>query len=248
MIYRRFQYLIVAMLIAARAAGDSYENYVRHSEDFRPVKQEKAWAWKAFPSWTFMPWTYQWPIGYTAESGRWSAEQGYNGAFVDHDDISAEGSATGRLDWINQFKFRFYLDHAASKGLLHLWDGDKVKPHLAELHGTGVRSVPLNEATRSLLRERLRKNIGSVKSSPMRAAFALDNEPSWGHFIHPTMWRVTDDETAYPKWLMQIYGEQAPKKERWISYEEIRPKLAEWAVKDFDASPLILKRKMGVLI
>lgn len=239
MIYRRFQYLIVAMLIAARAAGDSYENYVRHSEDFRPVKQEKAWAWKAFPSWTFMPWTYQWPIGYTAESGRWSAEQGYNGAFVDHDDISAEGSATGRLDWINQFKFRFYLDHAAGKGLLHLWDGDKVKPHLAELHGTGVRSVPLNEATRSLLRERLRKNIGSVKSSPMRAAFALDDEPSWGHFIHPTMWRVTDDETAYPKWLMQIYGEQAPKRERWISYEEIRPKLAEWAVKDFDASPLM---------
>ena len=41
----------------------SYEEYVRHSEDFRAVKQDKAWAGKAFPSWTYMPWTHQWHIG-----------------------------------------------------------------------------------------------------------------------------------------------------------------------------------------
>ena len=225
--------------LGGRALADPYENYVRTSEDFRPVKQDKAWAYKAFPSWTFMPWTYQWSIGYTDESGRWSVEHGYNGAFIDHGDIAAEKSPTGRLDWINKFGLRFYVDHAAGKGLLHLWDGDKVKPHLDALHGTGVRPVPLNDPTRTKLRELLRKNLTPVKSSPFRAAYALDDEPSWGHFVHPTMWQITDDATAYPKWLTQIYGSAAPKRDRWVSYDDIRPKLATSALKDFDASPLM---------
>ena len=139
--------LIGGLGLAGRAVADPYADYVKHSVDFRAVKQDKAWAYQAFPSWTFMPWTYQWTIGYTEASGRWSLAQGYNGAFVDHGDVAANGSSNGRLDWINQFGLRFYLDHTANKGLLHLWDGDRVQPHLAELHGTGVRPVPLNKTT-----------------------------------------------------------------------------------------------------
>ncbi len=229
-----------ALLALAKSVhADPYEDYVRTSADFRPVKQDKAWAYKAFPSWTFMPWTYQWSIGFTDEAGRWSVANGYNGAFIDHGDIATEKSPTGRLDWINKFSLRFYVDHAAGKGLLHLWDGDKVKPHLDALHGTGVRPVPLNDATRTKLRELLRKNLTPVKSSAFRAAYALDDEPSWGHFVHPTMWQITDDASAYPKWLTQIYGPAAPKRDRWVSYDDIRPKLATWALKDFDASPLM---------
>ncbi len=230
---------ILSFPAASAVAADSYEEYVRNSEDFRAVKQDKAWAYKAFPSWTYMPWTYQWHLGFTDESGRWSVEQGYNGAFIDRGEIAAAGSETGRLDWINKFGLRFYMDHAADKGLLHLWDGNKVKEHLVELHGTGMRPVPLNEATRTKLREHLRKNIGAVKASPFRAAYALDDEPSWGHFVHPTMWQVTDDASAYPKWLAQVYGPAAPKRDRWVSYEDIRSKLATWTIKDFDASPLM---------
>ena len=220
-------------------AVDAYESYVKNSEDFRPVKQDKAWAWQAFPGWTFMPWTYQWTIGFTQDSGRWSVDHGYNGAFVDRDGIGAGGVKTGRLDWINQFKLRFYVDHAADKGLLHLWDGNAVKPHLDQLHGTGVRPVPLNEATRSRLQEHLRKNIAAVKESPWRAAYALDDEPSWGHFVHPAMWQVTDDPAAYPRWLREVYGDKAPVREKWISYEDLRGRLAEWSVREFDASPLM---------
>ena len=69
-----------------------------------------------------------------------------------------------------------------------------------------------------------------MKDSPNRAAYALDDEPSWGHFVHPTMWRVTDDEAAYPKWLAEVYGPGAPKREKWVSYEDIRPKLADWSI------------------
>ena len=225
--------------LPAAGAEDPYGIYVRSSEDFRAVKQEKAWACKAFPSWTYMPWTYQWNIGYTGESGRWSVAQGYNGAFVDRDDIAAGGTATGRLDWINQFQLRFYVDHAADKGLLHLWDGNDVKPHLDALHGTGVRPVPLNAATLAKLKEHLRRNISAVKGSPWRAAYALDDEPSWGHFIHPAMWQVTDDAAAYPRWLREVYGDHAPVREKWIGYEDLRGRLAEWTVGEFDASPLM---------
>jgi hypothetical protein len=186
-----------------------------------------------------MPWTYQWTIGFTQDSGRWSVDHGYNGAFVDRDGIGAGGVKTGRLDWINQFKLRFYVDHAADKGLLHLWDGNAVKPHLDQLHGTGVRPVPLNEATRSRLEEHLRKNIAAVKESPWRAAYALDDEPSWGHFVHPAMWQVTDDPAAFPRWLREVYGDKAPVREKWISYEDLRGRLAEWSVREFDASPLM---------
>jgi hypothetical protein len=221
------------------SAADPYQEYIRTSEDFRRVKQEKSWLYKAFPSWTYMPWTYQWGIGYTEESGRWSVEHGYNGAFIDRDDVAAESDPRGRLDWIDRFKLRFYVDHAADKGLLHLWDGDAVKPHLDELHGTGIRPVPVNEATKEKLQAHLRKNIAAVKSSPHRAAYALDDELSWGHFIHPTMWRITDDDTAYPKWLAQIYGENAPQREKWLRYEDLWRKLAGWSVKEFDASPLM---------
>ncbi|MDB6174936.1 MAG: hypothetical protein JWL59_4247 [Chthoniobacteraceae bacterium] len=220
-------------------AGDPYEEYVLKSADFSPVKQEKEWAYKAFPSWTYMPWTYQWRIGYNDESGQWSLKHGYNGAFMDRDAMEAEGSKSGRLDWINKFGLRFYMDHAADKGILHLWDGDQLKPHLSEVHGTGIRPVPLNDVTRTKLQGYLRKHITSVKSSPYRAAYALDDEASWGHFVHPTMWRITDDAAAYPKWLAEVYGPTAPRRDKWISYEDIRPNLSAWSIKDFDASPLM---------
>ncbi len=230
---------LAACPIIALAADDPYERYVRTSKDFRPVARDKAWCIKAFPSWTIMPWTYQWTIGYTDASGRWSVEHGYNGAFIDRAAIETSSSKTGRLDWINRFGLRFYNDHTAGKGDLHLWDGDKVKPHLAELHGAGVRSAPVNAAMAKKLRSRMRESIEALKSSPQRAAYALDDEVSWGHFVHPTMWRVTDDPNAYRDWLAEIYGPSAPSRPTWITYDAIRPKLRSWSVREFDASPLM---------
>ena len=122
----------------AAPAADPYEHYLKTSRDFEPVKQDKAWLYRAFPSWTFMPWTYQWTIGYDDTSGQWSVEHGYNGAFIDRNDIGAAGSSTGRLDWIDKHQLRFYVDHLADKGYLHLWDGNAMKAHADALHGSGV--------------------------------------------------------------------------------------------------------------
>jgi hypothetical protein len=234
--------LFVALAAAvARPASttDPYEQYVKTSRDFQRVKQDKAWCYAAFPSWTYMPWTYQWTIGYDDASGRWSVDHGYNGAFIDRGRIETADSPTGRLDWINKFKLRFYMDHTASKGFLHLWDGDDMRPHAAELHGNGVRTRPVDAAMKATLEKFIRQNIGAVKSSPCRGAYALDDEISWGHFVHPTMWQVTDDAAAYPKWLRQIYGPDAPRRDRWVTYDDIRPMLRTWSVGTFDAGPLM---------
>ncbi len=148
-------------------------------------------------------------------------------------------SPPGKLEWINRFKLRFYLDHTAGKRYLHLWDGDEFKPHLNELHGNGVRTVPVNNALAQKLRGIIVNNISQVKTSPYRSAYALDDEISWGHFVHPTMWRVTDDAAAYPEWLKEVYGGGAPVRNRWITYDDVRGHLPEWTVKEFDASPLM---------
>ncbi|MDB5296842.1 MAG: hypothetical protein JWO31_2825, partial [Phycisphaerales bacterium] len=208
--------------------------------DFHRVRQDPAWLRKAWPGWVYMPWTHRWTIGYSDAAGRWARDAGYNGAFVDggRDGVPAGGAA--RLDWIDRFNLRFYLDHAAGKGALHLWDGDAVAPHMDALKGAGVRPVPLNAATRDALRVVVGKNVTAVMRSPNRAAYALDDEPSWGHFVRPTMWRATDDPVAYPAWLRQVYGPAAaPRRDAWVTYDAIRPKLAEWSVAAFDASPLL---------
>lgn len=231
--------LATVLASTAGAQDDPYERYVKTSEDFRRVKQDKAWCLAAFPAWTYMPWTYQWPIGYNEQSGRWSLAHGYNGAFVNGGDIAAEGSPTGRLDWINRFKLRFYTDHTAGKGDLHLWDGDQLSRHLDALHGTGLRPTPLNQAAFEKLRRVIRDHIAVVKTSPCRAAYALDDEISWGHFVHPTMWQVTDESGAFQAWLNQVYGPAAPIRTNWISYEDLRVRLKSWNVAEFDASPLM---------
>jgi len=228
-----------SLLQASTDANDPYTHYIRTSRDFHRVRQDKGWCAQAYPGWVYMPWTYQWNIGYTQASGEWSRAHGYNGAFLDGNG-GAPDSPAGKLAWIDRFRLRFYMDHTAGKGYLHLWDGDKQKPHLAELHGTGVRTVPVNEALKKRLSDLIRANIQQVKASQNRAAYALDDEISWGHFVHPTMWQVTDDPEAYNLWLKEVYGQSAaPGRPKWVSYEDVRGNLPEWSVKQFDASPLM---------
>lgn len=232
--------LALVFTLSCAQAEDAYEHYVRHSEDFARVRQDRDWALRAWPSWLYLPWTYRWGIGYDERAGRWSRDHGYNGAFVDRDGIGLPGKPRGRLDWIETHGLHFYTDHVAGKGVLHLWDGNAVKPHLDELHGTGVRPVPLNEATFARLQNLMQRHISAVSSSTNRVAYALDDEPSWGHFVHPAMWRLTEDTQAYRRWLEEVYGkDHAPRRERWYSYDDFRNRLADWSVGEFDVSALL---------
>jgi hypothetical protein len=226
--------LYTALLGFSAVAGegaDPYENYVKTSKDFKPVKQDKEWLLKAYPSWVFMPWYFQWTIGFDDAAGEFCKSSGFNGAFVDRGDSS-------RLDWINKYQLRFYMDHTAGKGDLHLGNAIN-KNTMPQVHGTGVRMKPVNAAMRARLEGIIKKSIEAVKSSPMRSAYALDDEISWGTFVHPCMWQVTDEKGVYADWLKEVYGPDAPQPKAWIGYNDIQPKLATWDIASFDASTLM---------
>ena len=59
--------LLLTLVLVGFAYGatneDAYERYVKTSKDFIPVKQDAQWLYAAYPSWIYMPWTYQWNIG-----------------------------------------------------------------------------------------------------------------------------------------------------------------------------------------
>ena len=232
--------LICAILLPVTPAHatDPYTTYILTSPDFQPVKQDKAWEYAAFPSWTYMPWPYQWSIGYTASSAQWATSHGYNGFTITS---SADSTI---LNWINSNGLRFYNDHIAGKGDLHLWDGP-TSAQLALVHGTGIRnngtvSKAVNAAMVTRLEATILSRVNLVKNSPYRGAYALDDEAGWGHFVHPCMWQVTDEANAYTNWLSSIYGAgQAPVRTGWISYDNIRGNLPTWSVTNFDASQLM---------
>ncbi len=234
-IFRRQMRLVALIVLAigalATASQDAYENYVKTSRDFKPVKQDRQFLLGAFPSWAFMPWPFQWTIGNTDAAARFCEETGINGAVIDQ-------GKTNTLPWINKHKLYFYVDHLAGKGDIHIRSSFLVdKSDL--IRSNGVRVIPLNEAMRVKVKNLIKTRIAKLDSSPSRAAYALDDEISWGDFVRPCMWNVTDDETAYTNWLKEIYGPDSPKPAKWIGYDEIQPKLAGWSLATFDASPLM---------
>ena len=219
---------LLCRLVGAEDA-DPYENYVKTSKDFKRVKQDKEWALKAWPSWVYMPW--QAPLGTNDKAAEYYDKIGWNGQTIDF------RGGTGRLGWINEHKLRFYCDHTADKGFLHLWDGGVKNP---SVYNPGIRPQLVNAKLKASLEGKMKNNIEAVKASPWRSAYALDDELGWGHFSKPCMWRITDDESLFPAWLKEIYGEKnAPSYNGWISYDSLLGKLSGWKVKDFDAAQMM---------
>jgi len=173
---------------------DPYAVYLRASRDFETVRQDEAWLLEAWPGWFYMPWPYRWAIGYNEKSGRWCVEHGYNGAQLDFGRTEVGGA--DKLAWIERFGLRFYVDHVAGKGDLFLWDPDEVGPFRVKIASPGVRPVPIDDALRKRLEERITRSLAAVKGSPCRLAYALDDEPSWGYLDAPCRWRVRDDAKA----------------------------------------------------
>ena len=54
---------VLCTAICREVQADAYETYILTSRDFQRVRQDKDWALKAWPFWTYMPWSYKWTIG-----------------------------------------------------------------------------------------------------------------------------------------------------------------------------------------
>ncbi|HKI01244.1 MAG TPA: beta-galactosidase trimerization domain-containing protein [Thermoanaerobaculia bacterium] len=211
---------------AARDSDRTYVDYLRGAPEFRPVRQDPALAGR-WDTWLYMPWRYRWTIGTGDEAGRFCRDYGINGGFTDHGE--------GPLAWLERWHLRFYNDHTAGKGDLYLQPGGleaKMRDPRA------LRPRPLDAALIAELSARVAKNVRGLRRSPMRVAYALDDETSWGSFTRPAVWRIHGDDAAYQRWLDAYYGSGQAPKAQWVSPDALLGELAK-PLRQIDLSPLL---------
>ena len=217
------------------AAEDPYLTYIKNAPEFKAVHQDPgAWT-NRWNTWTYMPWRFKWDIGTGDAGGQFCKDYGFNGGFTDHADTSI-------LPWLEKWNLLFYCDHLCGKGSVKVrqksskdgFKGLMRDPRAIRQGGDGPE--PLDAAMTDKLFKMMDKRVAGLKKSPMRAAYALDDEISWGFFVQPIAWRVNDDDAAYEKWLSVYYGGKAPAAQ-YVSPEFTKAQLNN-PIKNLDFSPL----------
>jgi hypothetical protein len=193
----------------AQEKDDAYLAYLKNAPEFKPVSHDPSFLVGRWDTWVYMPWRYQWTIGTGDAGGEFCKEYGFNGGFSDHGE--------GPLAWLDKWHLKFYNDHTAAKGYLHL-RGAQEEANFKKYFNDprAIRSgtdgpVPIDEALYKKLDGIITERVNKLKVSPYRIAYALDDETSWGAFVLPIPWRLNDDDKAYEKWLGSYYGGDAPK-------------------------------------
>ena len=209
--------------------------YVRRAPEFRPVAQDPKVMIGRWDTWIYMPWRFQWTIGTGDEGGRFCQEYGFNGGFTDH--------GSGPLEWLDKWHLRFYNDHTAAKGYLYL-RGANSKGNFKryQQNPRAVRSgtdgpQPIDKAMLDRLQEIVTRNVNHIKQSPMRVAYALDDEVSWGAFVLPLPWRLNEHDEWYQQWLDRYYGEPGHKPQ-YVTPDFVLPQLSR-RLGEIDFSPLL---------
>jgi hypothetical protein len=204
----------------------TYLAYVTRAPEFQEVRRPAGKGKDRWDTWIYMPWRYRWTVGTGEEGGRFCRDHGINGGMTDH--------GQGPLDWLRRWNLRFYNDHTAGKGDLWLDPGGL---DAALKDPRAVRPRPLDAALLAKLEARIAENLRAVRESPLRVAYALDDEPSWGSFGRPAVWRLHGDDAAYQRWLDGYYGGQGPKA-RWVTPDAVLPELGK-PLREIDLSPLL---------
>lgn len=238
----------------ASAPADPYLAYLKSAPELQRVRQDPALSAR-WDTWLYMPWRYRWEIGTGEAGGRFCRAYGINGGVLDH--------GRGPLEWLERWGLRFYVDHAAGKGDLFLIerkpsrrqpndrdpappgqderDDGRTFPQLA-VDGRAVRPRPLDGELRGRLAKNLERNVRALRGNPLRVAYALDDEVSWGALARPLPWRVDADDGAYARWLETYYGKaggrSAAPAPRWVTPEEVRRQL-DGPLGAIDLSPLL---------
>lgn len=215
--------------VAAQPTGpierDPYYLYIAGAPEFQPVGPpagQERWT-----GWLYMPWRYRWTIGTGEAGGQFCREEGIRGA------VSNAGG--GPLAWFERYGLAFYNDHTAGKGDLFLGLSDTER--LAR-DPRAVRPRPLDDRLAEELGGIMEKQIGALRKSPLRRAYSLDDETSWGVFVRPLPWRVNGDDGAYARWLARYYGPGRAPAPRYVTPDDLWPELGK-PLGEIDLSPLL---------
>mgnify|MGYP000510086998 FL=1 len=222
----------VALGVAARAAEDPYLAYVKSAPEFKPVHRDAKMLLGRWNTWVYMPWRYQWHIGTGDAGGQFCKDYGFNGGFTDHGD-------TRVLPWLEKWGLLFYNDHTAAKGYLYLnrtdWKRIQTDGRALRFGANGPR--PLDDAMLEKLKGIVTERVNGLKKSPVRAAYALDDEISWCSFVKPIPWRIHDNDADYEKWLVAYTGDPTAKAQ-YVTPEFTRAQLGK-PLGQLDFSPFL---------
>ena len=204
----RVAFLLLTLLsgIISPAFGEDYRGYIRTSKDFQRIDQSPAILQSGrWDRWVLMPWRYRWGEEYDLELARRLKEAGHNGAVCDHSPQGAEIYEEAGLLW--------YLDHAAGKGDLYLFQENTTREARLSPHRPVCLADPQVQAR---LRERLDKSLSAAKEFRTRIAYALDDEVSWSSFTSPCKWDNSPQTMAdFHRWLIERYGHREAVMEQW---------------------------------
>jgi hypothetical protein len=220
--------------LAAASDPDPYFAYITQAPEFQPVRLDPISGPGRWDTWLYMPWRYRWAIGTEEAGGRFCQTYGIHGGVSDH--------GQGPLAWLTRWQLRFYNDHTAGKGDLHLDGNDFTR--LAR-DPRALRPRPLDGSLLATLEGKLARTIPALRASPLRLAYALDDETSWGSFVRPLPWRVNADDAAYARWLDLYYGRKGGRAAgpsapapRFVTYDDVRGQL-DGPLRAIDLSPLL---------
>jgi hypothetical protein len=228
----------IALLATVPAvAEDPYLAYISKAPEFQRVRQDRAFLLGRWDTWLYMPWRYRWTIGTGDEGGKFCRDYGIRGGFTDHGE--------GPFDWLNKWELRFYNDHTAAKGFLHV-RGAENKKNFARFQRDprAIRSgtdgpQPLDGALRQRLKTIITRQVMNVKRHSSRCvAYALDDEISWGAFVTPLPWRINGDDAAYGRWLRQYYGGDDAPRPQFVTPDFTRRQL-DRTLGQLDFAPLL---------
>ena len=228
--------LLLVTVSALAADEDPYLTYVKHAPEFQPVRQDPgAWT-NRWNTWVYMPWRFQWTIGTGDDGGQFCKDYGFAGGFTDHGD-------THVLPWLEKWNLLFYNDHTAAKGYLYLnVNPGKVKELMRDARairqGASKSMRPLDSAMLATVKKIVTGNVNGLKKSPVRIAYALDDEISNGSFVKPISWRMNDDDAAYEKWLGAYYGSTNHPPAQYVTPDFLADQY-ERKLADLDFSPLM---------
>lgn len=222
----------VGLSLTSQAGEDPFLAYIKAALEFKPVRQHPKMLIGRWDTWLYMPWRYQWHIGTGDAGGQFSRDYGFNGGFTDHGDTSL-------LPWLEKWNLRFYNDHTAGKGYLYLnrtdWKRIQTDARAVRFGANGPR--PLDDTMLETLKGIITKRVNGLKGSPMRVAYALDDEISWCSFVRPIPWRIHDNDADYASWLARYTGDPGAKAQ-YVTPEFTRAQLGR-AIKDIDFSPFL---------
>jgi len=218
----RFSTPVMVMLaftaVCSLSSAEDFAAYIRESRDFEAVKKPEPGPGDRWDRWVFMPWKHRWGGPYDEDLAAAMKKAGFNGGVCEN-----AGLIDSCAPLHEKHGFLWYLGHTAGKGDLFLRENDLPADEKKELRRKGTRPRCLldPDVIARMKKENIEPAVSSARGFETCAAYALDDEISWGFFTTPVRWDNSKRSIAgFNEWLDARYGSKEALLAQWGTKNE----------------------------